>query len=78
MHYTITQADVGKPFLRLFGRIRVTSDWIGCILPCDVGKRVFLTAGVDVLQVENNEQHDTRTMVDRRGAAIRRDLESLE
>jgi hypothetical protein len=50
----ITQADVGRNKFKAFGRSWPVEDFIGQILPQDVGKRVYLIDGI--LQVENNEQ----------------------
>ena len=57
-HYEITSDDVGKPMLKIFGKVRMTSDWIGRIMPQDVGKRVYLVG--DVFQVKNEEQFRAR------------------
>jgi len=53
-YYTLRPSDVGKPLLRIFGRVWLTSGWIGQVLPGDVGKRVYQRGGI--LQVENDEQ----------------------
>lgn len=53
-YYTITPSDIGKPWIKAFGRVWSVSDWIGRILPLDVGKRVYQIDGI--LQVENQEQ----------------------
>lgn len=55
--YTVQHADVGKRFLRLFGRLRLV-DCLGQVLPMDIGKRIYLVG--DVLQVENTEQFRRR------------------
>ena len=57
-HYEIRQEDVGKRSLSLFGRGWSVADFMGRILPGDVGKRIFLVG--DILQVENDEQRDKR------------------
>lgn len=54
----ITTADVGKVFFKAFDRKWRVSDFIGQILPHDVGKRVFLVG--EILQVENDEQRAKR------------------
>lgn len=56
--HEITRADVGKAWLRLFGRVWPVADFIGRILPMDVGKRIYLCD--DIVQVENDEQRDAR------------------
>lgn len=56
--YTLTTADVGRPWIKAFGRTWMASGFIGRILPGDVGKRVFLVG--DVLQVENDGQRAAR------------------
>jgi hypothetical protein len=56
--YELKQSDVYKPSIRAFGRAWMTCDFIGSVLPGDVGKRVYLRG--DILQVENNEQRDAR------------------
>ena len=43
--YTIKDSDVGKPILRAFGQVWLTVNFIGQILPIDVGKRVYRVAG---------------------------------
>lgn len=54
----ITAADVGKATFKARGITYRTCDFIGQVLPSDVGKRVYLVG--DVLQVENDEQRDAR------------------
>jgi len=56
--HEITRSDVGKTVLRIFGRTWPVEDFMGRIYPFDVGKRIFLVG--DILQVENDEQRDTR------------------
>lgn len=56
--YTITSADVGQFAIQAFGRVWPVSDFLGRVLPQDVGKRVYLRDGV--LQVENYAQRDAR------------------
>ena len=60
-YYTLTDTDVGQPHIRAFGRIWPVSDFIGTILPKDVGKRVYRRGlhqgGV---QVENDAQRAAR------------------
>jgi hypothetical protein len=56
--YTIRRADVGKATICAFGRRWPTSDWIGRVLPLDVGKRVHRRD--DILQVENEQQRTRR------------------
>jgi hypothetical protein len=52
--YTIQPQDVGKPWIKINGRARMVSDFIGSILERDIGKRIYEIE--DVLQVENDEQ----------------------
>lgn len=56
--YTIQGRDVNKPVITAFGQKWLVQNFMGQILPADVGKRVF-KAG-DILQVENDEQRDRR------------------
>ncbi len=56
--YTIQPEDVGKPTIEAFGRRQTVADFLGRILPGDVGKRVYLRGGV--CQVENEEQRARR------------------
>ena len=56
--YTITEADVGQPTIRAFGRVWVVTGFLGCVLPSDVGKRVYRRG--DVLQVESSAQRSAR------------------
>ena len=59
-YYVITPADVGKATLHAFGRTWPVVDFMGRILPRDVGKRVTMRRdNADVSsfpQVENDEQ----------------------
>ena len=57
-YYEIQPDDVGKPFIRWLGRVWMASNFIGRIMPCDVGKRVFLRS--DHLVVESKEQLERR------------------
>ena len=63
-YYTIASDDVGRPLLRAWGRSWSVTEFIGRILPGDVGKRVYKVATNDgsseILQVENDEQRDRR------------------
>ena len=54
----LDKGHVRQPWLRAFGNTWPVSDFIGRILPQDVGKRVYLVGGV--LQVENEEQRKRR------------------
>lgn len=54
----ISEKDVGKHLVDVFGRSWVVSNFIGKIFPEDVGKRVYLVG--DFLQVENEEQRKAR------------------
>lgn len=57
-YYEIAPEDVGKPYLRLWGRMWPVQDFLGRVFKQDVGKRVYLRGGV--LQVENPEQMAAR------------------
>lgn len=57
-HYTLNESDIGKPIIHAFGQAWLTSNFIGQVLSCDVGKRVYLRSGI--LQVENDEQRFRR------------------
>lgn len=54
----IEATDVDSETFRAFGRNWPVCDFIGRILPGDVGKRVYLMRGI--LQVENDEQRAKR------------------
>lgn len=62
--YEIQPGDVGQPYLRAFGKSWPVADFMGRILPADVGKhvhKVTTDAGdSSYLQVENDEQRDAR------------------
>ena len=61
--YEIGPRDVGKATMRAFGGIIRAVDFIGRVLPCDVGKRVYAFANVNggyTLQVENDSQRAAR------------------
>ncbi len=60
LFYTIAEGDIGKPTISAFGKTWTVTDWIGRILPLDVGKRVYMRGHPPILQVENNEQRDKR------------------
>jgi len=57
-YYEITADDVGKPWIKVFGRVYLCSGFIGRILPQDVGKRIVQSDGI--LQVENMQQRAQR------------------
>jgi hypothetical protein len=57
-YYTLKATDVNRANISCFGKIWQTSSFIGRVLPGDVGKRVYLRG--DILQVENDEQRNTR------------------
>ena len=57
-YYTLTDADVGQAHIWAFDQAWPVSDFLGHIMNCDVGKRVY-KRGV-VLQVENQEQYEAR------------------
>lgn len=60
----ITAANVGKHLLTAFGRQWLVSEFMGRVLPGDVGKRVYLFGDTRdmgaYLQVENDEQRARR------------------
>jgi hypothetical protein len=57
-YYEIQPGDVGQSVIRSFGYAWSVTGFIGRILPMDVGKRVYMRNRV--LQVESNEQFQTR------------------
>lgn len=57
--YTVRETDVGKQHIKWHGHRRSLDGCLGIVQPIDVGKRIF-DLGDGVLQVENNEQRDTR------------------
>lgn len=57
-YHTISTEDVGQPWLKIFGQLWIVSEFMGRILPGDVGKRIYLVGRI--LQVENDEQRDRR------------------
>lgn len=58
-YYEIKESDVGKATIKAFGKSWSVSDFMGRILPKDVGKRVYQRG--DILQVENDEQRGRRS-----------------
>ena len=60
-YYTLSREDIGIAHLAAFGRLWPVRDFMGRILPGDVGKRVHQCDGV--LQVENDEQRTARTII---------------
>lgn len=63
-YYVLTAADVGRSMFHARGKTWPLSDVIGRVQPIDVGKRVYWVQdparGVDILQVESNDQRDAR------------------
>lgn len=59
-YYTLTEGDVEQHMLRAFGKLWRVSDFMGRVLPRDVGKRVYQVG--DILQVENDEQRAAREL----------------
>ena len=63
-YYEIQSSDVGKRFIKAFGRTWPVVDFIGHIGAYDVGKRVYQTAYSAgdgyFLQVENDSQKAAR------------------
>ena len=58
IHYTIKSTDLNMPTIKAFGKVWLTSSFIGRILQQDIGKRVYLVR--DILQVESAEQYNRR------------------
>lgn len=61
--YTITNADVGQLVIQAFDWVWPVVDFMGRVLPTDVGKRVYLACGegyAPFLQVENDDQRSRR------------------
>ena len=50
--YTIKVADVGRHTIRAFGRHWLVQNFMGRVLPGDVGKRIFLHADGTTVHVE--------------------------
>lgn len=57
-YYTLTEADVGMATIRCFGKIWLVADFLGRVLPQDVGKRVYSVMGI--IQAENEYQEAER------------------
>lgn len=57
--YTLRETDVGKRQIKWHGHRRSLDGVLGYVQATDIGKRIF-DLGDGVLQVENNEQRDTR------------------
>ncbi len=57
--YEIKQSDVGRPHIKAFNHVWPVSNFIGRVMDIDVGKRVYQRG--EILQVENQEQFETRT-----------------
>ena len=57
-YYTITEQDINKRFLKVFGKTWSLSDLCGHIMSIDVGKRIYLVK--NILQIENQEQFENR------------------
>ena len=60
--HTITEKDVGASVIHAAGKVFLTSNFMGRILPGDVGKRIYLIPDDfgGYLQVENDCQRDAR------------------
>lgn len=64
--YTLTEQDVGRLDIGAFGEAWPVCDFIGRVLPSDVGKRVYRRghpADGHYLTVESTEQRDRRIKV---------------
>ncbi len=57
-YYVLTEADVGRPTIRCFGKVWIVADFLGRVLPQDVGKRVYRVMGI--IQAENEHQKAER------------------
>lgn len=57
-YVTLEQSHIGRATIKAFGKTWRCDEFIGRILPGDVGKRVYLRG--DIVQVENNEQRAAR------------------
>lgn len=55
---TLKYEHIAKPWIHAFGKTWIVCDFIGHIMPQDIGKRVYLVDGI--LQVENDEQKNKR------------------
>lgn len=66
-YYEITKKDIGRRTIKAFGKTWRCEEFIGRILPGDVGKRVFRRG--EIVQVENDEQRAKR--LDLRGESLR-------
>lgn len=58
--YTIQSQDVGRSLLKRDNRSIYVASAIGRILPCDIGKRVYLDTTTGHVSVENSAQRDAR------------------
>lgn len=58
VYYTLTEADVGKRFLRFGGKTHVLANSIGYVQKRDVGKRLYLRNGL--IYMESDEQYQKR------------------
>lgn len=56
--FTIGEEHVGAVRVKVGGRTFMTVNFMGRILPGDIGKRVYLNG--DILQVENDGQRAAR------------------
>lgn len=59
----ITTRDINQPSIQAFGQWWQVTGFIGRIMPCDVGKRIYKVAdnsGGYFLQVENDSQFKAR------------------
>ena len=59
-YYELKASDIGQHTIRAFGRTWLTQNFMGQVLPGDVGKRVYQFN--DILQVENDEQRERRLL----------------
>jgi hypothetical protein len=55
-YHEISEEDVGKSVLRIFGRERRVSEFMGKVTARDIGKRIFHDWVTDTLSVENDVQ----------------------
>ncbi len=69
--YELTSADVRRSFIKIVAckhcntyKTIWLSDFMGCVLPCDVGKHIY-EVSKNVYQIENGEQVKERINDDR-------------
>ena len=74
LFYVLRLTDVNEPTIQCFGRTWLVANFLGRVLPCDVGKRVYRRGAI--LQAENDGQKAARLAHQRRRLIMNKEEQS--